>query len=236
MAGEFSDTPISPDNLPERRLSRENHLLASENFGQAPKAVVVTTGWPEEENEWAQSTKQALNTLFGKANSEMAIAQVYIGRNPRDIFRLSGQDGYLAHALREAKDSKVDLVVFSVGAQALWGLPPDTFKNINSLIIVSPFLGKEGLQSWWRRKMTSLLRLPEARNYCAQIAPLIEHLAAEGKPVILSLGKQDHLIDNNCVRNLFSQNFPNVPVHTEERGHAPTEEQLLALIFQPKNQ
>lgn len=247
MAGEFSEGLLYPPSSfpkevrlwPDNKLTllsdKTNHLLFSPEFGKAPRAIILVTGYPERAGMLADSSGTTLEGFFGQANEEISMAQVYTGSIfPRPVSDLSY---YLKHALEEAGDStKIDLVVYSAGAISLKGIPEKCFDRIDSLTFVSPLVGRKGVRQdsrysrKWVRALMRIAGIPKTDDYAKSIDPLIKNLQKRGKPINVVLGEKDELIDNEAVEKLFKDNFPDVPITTNPRTHAATIEEILTPI------
>lgn len=194
--------------------------------------MIIVTGYPEGPNQLAQSSRTSLDFLFDKANKETAVAQVYLGPDPRQIKALPD---YLKNALD--KGNQVTLIVFSAGALSLERLPAEYFPKISSLVLISPVVGNESLRSNLSRYITTLAKiLPGKDDYLKSLTPLFKKLQEENRPIKVVLGEKDQFIKSESVRQSFFEKFPDLSVAVKPRGHTPSPEEILDLIFQPKNQ
>lgn len=226
MSGEFSEGLFQPDG--------KKHFLPSENFGKTPKAVILVTGYPEGPNELAKSSKATLDAFFEKADEETAIAQVYTGNvfRPSDLSRLPE---YLQYALDKAGNSRINLIVFSAGALSLMNLPEEYWQRIDSLTLISPLVGKGGIRddnitsNFYRFAVfltNPVTKIPTTDEYLKSIAPLVNNLREQGKPVEVILGEKDELINSRFVQKLFQEKFPGISIAIKPRGHAPSVDEI----------
>jgi len=133
----------------------------------------------------------------------------------------------------DSGDKKIDLVVFSLGGEALPKLKKEYWGKIKSLRLVSPWGGPKTLAKDAHKKMVGLasiidvLNISSTEEYSEGIAGLIKNLQERevGIEVSLSAGVDDGAIDNEEVKKLMN-GLGISNIIEEERGHAPTEEEM----------
>lgn len=208
-----------------------HHLLRSNNWGMTRTAVLLVTGIPEEANELSRTEGTYLDTLFGRADEQTAVAQVYVGGKVGDILGVAQR---LPAHLRYAwgllgNTDKVHVATFSAGALALRALaemPEAERSRVHSLTLASPLLGKDCARSPSLRWLARGLSLPMMAQYLDAIAPLVEGLLAQERPVRVAFGQRDPLIASDPGAEAFRGRFPQASVEVKPRAHAPAAEEL----------
>ena len=213
----------------------EHHLFCTITFGQAPVAVTIVTGIPEGANELARSTGSGMDWFFAQANEDTGVAQVYVGSRPADILRVFRRlPPWFRYALQQAAGAKeIHIAVFSAGVFALSAfrdLSTEPFERISarlqSLTLASPFLGTDCVASPALRSVVRLLGFPSTAQTLDAIAPLIENLQAQGRPVRAILGQEDPVIDGKRARDALQHRFLDTSIVVKPRQHAPSPEEL----------
>ncbi len=154
---------------------------------------------------------------------------LYLWELPLDKLHL-----YLKVAFELAGDKQKSLFFHS--AYAL-GCANQDCKNIDGITLVSPYIGKESLRAQIPFKIAERHfrnRIPKTLwsvdEYMDLSKPLFSGLLANGKKLIVDLGKYDRIIDNSVVSEAFEARFPQAEVRFSDRGHDLTQTQLHDLI------
>jgi hypothetical protein len=225
--------------LPEGTfLFPENHLLATENFGETERSVCLFTGYPEGANELTTSGGGTyLDSVFGEAiRRGIGFGQVYMGSNLKD-FKKSWD--YAAHALDKTRGSKNTVGFYSASNLTLVN-PSMTSYEFERLVMISPFFGRESVGKNLSAALRFTLQLlnfwpgitiPHTDEFLDSIAPLMKNLQEGGKPVELYLGKDDVLLDSYQIEKLVVERFPWVHTEMEDRGHGIKPEKIVELFF-----
>ncbi len=208
-----------------------HHLLRSNNWGTTRTAVLLVTGIPEGANGLSRTEGTYLDELFARADAQTAVAQVYVGGKVADIL---GAARRLPIHLRYAwgllnSTAQVHVATFSAGVLALSALAemPEAERNrVHSLIVASPLLGRDCVRSPAIRWLARGLPFPTTAQHLESIAPLVEGLLAQGRPVRVAFGQRDPLIASEPGADAFRRRFPHAAVEIKPRAHAPAAEEL----------